>query len=586
MSGRGSGVGTKGRGMGMGRNMDTEANTVAVPGDGSFSRRSFIAGGALVSAAALAGWGIAGCSPTQNSGNGPEGSKASGEAGTAGSGATPPSGGDVLYELDPIGEPTETVQTDVVIIGGGGSGLSAAIQATQLGLKPLVLEKQGSPAGSYVCTEGILVLNNKYQAEVGISYDIDECIAEQMEFQHWLVRPAQIRAYYEQINETVDWMEEVGITFSTLLDMGKYKSRVLLWEHDPNSTMPGALVGAQLVAGAEKAGVEMMLQTPVKRILIEDGKAVGVLAEKPDGTVLKVEASAVISASGGVAGNFEMLEALGGFVATPFDVGMPGRDGDGLRMGLDAGAKPWTFPGTAIASGPLVMGSGWGSPAVVLCLNPLMWVNQDCERFIREDLINTNFAYLGNAAKMQKRLFVLFTQKDLDHFENVGPYSRVFSLGYEGRPLTGITEYLTQVKENAGTVFSAGTLDELANLANLDAAKLKFNVEHYNSLCAGGSDTDFGKSSTYLNPLEEGPYYALECADVLFGSLGSLSVTSSCECLDGEYKPIPGLYAVGGDAGGLFADTYDAELAPCSMAGWVINSGRLAAKAAAKYLNG
>lgn len=534
------------------------------------SRRQFLAGGAAASVVAAAG--LAGCS-------------------TAASDAAPVTADENstsvthdLFAVDPIGEPTETISADIAIVGAGGSGLSAAIQATQMGLKVVVLEKMSATGGSYVCTEGVYLINNKYQAAEGIVYDIDECIREQMDYHHWVTSPALLKNYYNEINETIDWCDDIGIGFSGLLDMGKNPGMVMVWEHDPNSTLPGTLPARALAAKAEELGIEIYLETPVKQITTDGSRVTGVLADRGGDDVLKVEAPSVIIATGGYAQNPAMVKELANFRCQPYDVGMPGRDGDGIKMGLDVGARLYDYPGTSIVSGPVVLGADWASLPVLLCLNPLLYLNQDCERFIREDLINTNFTYLGNASMMQKRLLVLFTQKDLEHFENVGPYSRVFSLIYEGTPMTGITDILMEIREREGSVYVADSLEALAGEADLDAAALQAAIETYNGYCAKGEDSQFGKDTQYLNPLEEGPYYALECGDVFYGTTGSLTVTPNCECVTADHEVIPGLFAAGSDAGGLYGDSYDANLAPCSLAGWALSSGRLAAKNAAAYL--
>ncbi|MDR1183953.1 MAG: FAD-binding protein [Coriobacteriales bacterium] len=535
------------------------------------SRREFLTAGAATGIITLAGFDIAGCSSSTPA--------VSSETTLTGTDK------DDILALDPVGEPAETIQADIVIVGAGGSGLAAAIQAAQMGLNTVVVEKMGATGGSIVCTEGIFIIDNKYQNEIGIGYNREDIIASQMDYSHYITNPAILRTYYEQINETVDWLEDLGMSFSGLLNMGKFENTVLVWEHDPaNTGLPGKLVGDSLSTAAENLGVEVLLDTPAKKILIEDDKAVGILAEKSDGSIIRIAAPVVIVATGGFSQNNELLAEYSGFVASPYTVGMLGRDGDGLKMGVDAGAKRWVYPGTSISSGPVLIGADWASLPLMFSRMPFLWINQDCERFIREDLTNTNFTYSGNACKMQKRVLEVFTQKDLDYHENTGPYSRVFSLIFEGTPMTGLTDMLMQIQENDGSIYVGETLDELASLANLDSAKLKRCIERYNSLCEEGEDKDFGKDPKYLYPIERGPYYAMECAVSISATCGSLYVSADCECLNNDLNPIHGLYAVGVDAGGLFADSYDASLAPCAMAGWALNSGRLAVKSAAGYL--
>ena len=118
----------------------------------------------------------------------------------------------------------------------------------------------------------------------------------------------------------------------------------------------------------------------------------------------------------------------------------------------------------------------------------------------------------------------------------------------------------------------------------LDAEKLQETLDTYNGYCADGVDARFAKPAEYLNALEEGPFYAFEVFNGYFTTVGGIKVTPRTEVLDENDQVIPGLYAGGSDAGGLYGDTYDVGIAAGSQASWAINSGRLAAKNGACYL--
>ncbi|MGV8084059.1 MAG: FAD-dependent oxidoreductase [Coriobacteriia bacterium] len=529
-----------------------------------------MAAGTATGALMLVGQGLAGCS-----------------AKDAASEETPPkTSAEDIFALEPVGEPSKTIKTDVVIIGAGGSGLATAIQAGQLGLKTVILEKMGATGGSYICTEGLYMINAHYQTEIGVHFDVDKQIAALLDYHHWNAVPAMFKKFFGMNPEMIEWCDEIGIEFDRIISMGSTPQSVLVWAHDPKSSLPGTLAGKALTSAAEKVGADIRLQVPVKKILVEDGKAVGVIAQERDGSYLKVEAPAVVIATGGYGKNAKMLDKLANFAGTPFDAGMPGRDGDGIKLGLDAGVRLWDYPGTLLVSGPVVIGTEWPARPVLLSLSPLLWINQNCERFIREDLTNVNFTFSGDASKQQKRILSLFTQKDLDHFENIGLYSRIFSLIEEGQPLKGITDDLKALKEKHGSVYVGDTIEDLAKVAKLDAGKLNECISRYNQMCAAGADTDFGKLPHYLHGLEEGPYYAMECAVVFYGNCGALRVTPDCECVDTEYATIPGLYAVGQEAGGLYSDSYDANLAGCTAASWALTSGRIVGMHIAEKLKG
>jgi fumarate reductase flavoprotein subunit len=539
------------------------------------SRRGFIAGASTLGALVASGLALSGCS------NG------SGDAQSlAGSTPAASQGGKTIWTLDEVGAPTETISADLVVIGGGGSGLTASIQASQLGLNVLVLEKATFAGGSYSCTEGIFVFSSHWQEEAGINYDLNDSIQQIMDYHHWLPSSAVYHTWFTKTAETVDWLESAGVEFGGLATLGAWANTFLAWKHDPENPLPGTAAAKSLIKAAEDAGVEFLFSTPGKKILTEGGKVTGVLAEKEDGTVVQIDTSAVIISSGGYGMNDEMLKELAHFAGTPFEPGTPGRVGDGIKMGIDAGAKLWDFPGTVPLLGPMTIGATWPSPPIALSLSAVLWLNQDCERFIREDLTNINFSFSGNAAKAQKRVLAVFTEKDLEHFENVGPYSPVFTLTAEGTPMTGITDAIQELMKNGDSVYYAETLEELAKQANLDPQALTKNIDAYNALCAKGLDDQFGKQSKYLHALESGPYYALECAVGFTGTCGGLVVNTEAQCVDENDVPIGGLYATGCDTGGLMGDSYDSNLCAGSMASWAVNSGRMAAQGAAAYLKG
>jgi fumarate reductase flavoprotein subunit len=532
-------------------------------------RRSFITGASASVIGAL-GLGLAGCSTP--------------------SAALPPSAGsvsasaDAIWALDEIGEPTETLSADLVIIGGGGTGLAAAIQAKQLGVEPIIIEKMGLPGGAYICTEGMCAFGSSLQKEAGIdipvAYATDKC----MEYHHWLPDRTIYEAFFNESGETIDWCLDIGVEYTAVVDQAQGKSFECfhIWHHQDGKS-PGSQPVETLVSTVDKLGIDILLSATAKKIVMDGGKVVAVLVEKEDGTILRIDTPSALIATGGFGRNDEMLRQLAQCRATPLELGVLGRDGDGLRLGKDAGADLWDFQ-TVPFCGPVTTGAPWATPTWCVSVQPLLWVNHKAKRFAREDIFLENFAYAGNLTKGQERVYVILTQKDLDSFEAVGPYATIFTLATEGKPMEGLKESLKTVNDTNGSIYSADTIEELAAQIDLDVAGLTETITRYNDFCATGTDEDFAKDPTYLIPIGDGPYYALECCVGVLSTAGGLRINPKTECLASDFSVIPGLYAGGCDAGGLFGDTYDPNLAPGSQAGWAINSGRIAAKSIAKYL--
>ena len=190
-----------------------------------------------------------------------------------------------------------------------------------------------------------------------------------------------------------------------------------------------------------------------------------------------------------------------------------------------------------------------------------------------------NFSFSGDAQSMQDRVLSIVTQAQMDNmYENGG----TFGCGeyiHAGVPLTKLwDEYQAQVDAGNEGIHQADTLDELAQDCGLDAEKLKAAVERYNGFCANGVDEDFGKAAEYLFPLEEGPYYAFELNAGIFTTVGGMRISHDAEVLKEDGTPVPHLYAVGCDAGGLYGDAYDVSICEGSCQGFAVFTGKMAAE--------
>ena len=355
-----------------------------------------------------------------------------------------------------------------------------------------------------------------------------------------------------------------------------------MYYYDENASSPGAYFTDSLIKATEKTSAKIITDCIAKKILMEDGKAAGVLAEANDGTVYQVNAPVVMLASGGFPSNMEFLHAISPYTVNKnlVSLGAPGRDGDGLRMGVDAGVMLSEGYGSVMWCGPAAIGALWATDAYSASVQPTLWVNQDAKRFIAEDLWIGNFAAGGIACRDQELTYVIFREKDLAAWEQNGPYGTVFTFGTPGVAMDKAREQL----KGLSSVHTADTLEELAKSVGLDPKALKETVDEYNKFCSDGSDPIFGKATEYLTPIDEGPFWILEVADGYYTTVGGLEINENLEAVDWNRKAIPGLYVGGCDTGSLYGDSYDVATAPGSQASWAINSGRLAMKNAATYL--
>lgn len=549
----------------MGKDLSGERNNL--------SRRGFLTGMAVTGAAAAL-TGLAGCAPSNKSAaaNEPTGSTSSQTT--------------EAWTIEELPEPSETVSCEVCVVGGGGTGLAAAIQAQQLGLDVVMLEKKGATGGSFIGSEGLFAVGSHWQEAAGIDYSIDELAEACFDYHHWIVSPAQYKNFFKHTAKTITWLEDLGVEFDHVQSLGDSPEAWHVYK-GLGSEGTGVTFMKSFGAAATSLDVPMELECSGKKVLMEDGKVVGVLAQRADDTVVKIECQAVVVGTGGWANNSSLIHELNG--ADPDRVvasGMDGRDGDGLKMLKDAGGALALGSGTMATYGPILPGTTYGTELqAATSLEPHLWVNERCERFVREDMFLKNFAYAGNAVHNQKRAFTICNQEIIDQYTKVGGDVGVGVYVVAGQPMADLAESFPKLLDSKNDhVFQGDSIAELATAAGLDPAALQATVEAYNATCASGMDTEFFKPAAYLRPLSSGPYYAFEVFNGYFCTVGGISVSPNTEVMDEEKNTIPGLFAGGCDAGGLYGDTYDVAYCPGSCASWAVNSGRLAAQQAARYL--
>lgn len=523
----------------------------------AMSRRSFVTATAGVAAAGLAAAGLS-AEPAQ--------AKVIAESSS-------------VWDLEEVGEPTETLTCDIAICGAGGAGMSCACQAKQLGLEPIVLEKFSFTGGSFVGVEGSFGVQTHWTEEAGETQTVAEAINNCMDYHHWVPNHDLYKKFFGTTGETVEWLEDLGVEFDHVQQYGDHKAWHIFKRNLDKG--PGVSFMESLAKAAENLGVQIELECPAKQLVMEDGKVAGVLAVRADGTVVKVEAPTVVLATGGYANNLDFLYAVSethNELLAP--QGMTGRDADGIKMARAAGADMAEGLGTVMWCGPVMVGSTWAQPDYIASTQPVLWINEKCERFVNEDKWENDFARVGIAQRNQNKTYAVFCKGDLDAWENEGVYGTCFSFVAAGEPMAGFTEAV----EALDSVHKADTIEELAEAVELDPEALKAVVDQYNSYCAAGEDPDFNKAPEKMHAIEEGPFYIAEIADGYYCTVGGTKINTDCEVINTEGEVIPGLYATGCDAGGLYGDAYDVNKAPGSQSSWACNSGRFAAQAAAKYL--
>lgn len=499
----------------------------------------------------------------------------------------------------------ENRKAELVVIGGGGAGLAAALSAAENGCRSiLVLEKAGSAAGSTAMAHDIFGAESPVQKRLGIDAPKDELFKTAMEWAHWTkINPRIVRAFIDKSGDTIGWLENMGLQFELIQ---YYPNQVPLVRHSVKGH--GNALMKALRENCRDKGVQILTRTPGKKLLRDkNGEIAGVIAETGNGD-LTIEAASVIITTGGYGNNREMLKkyCVNYHDTITYD-GPPSNTGDGIRMATEIGAATAGL-GTVNLHGPFLKpqkdshamkmdaeGIG-GSPIRItlwfLAWEPeMLWVNKNGVRFIDEGYQLAFFAF-GNAVALQPDgvTYTLFDSSTLRKIEKQGlirpgAASRANWLPVSAAtPLPGL-EREVQKQADKGDLKLSDSWDEIAAWMGAQPAVLKATVQEYNFSCDDKHDALFAKDRKYLLPLRTPPYYAVKGHLGLCDAYGGIKINEKMEALDSEDNPIPGLYAAGSTAGCWESESYCYRLTG-HLVGFALNSGRIAGENAVRYLLG
>ncbi len=472
-------------------------------------------------------------------------------------------------------------ETDVVVIGSGASGLATALTAAEGGARVVVFEKQRTPGGTSNFFEGMFAVESDMQRERYIEYSRDQAFKNIMEYSHWRANPRLVRAIVDESAGTIAWLQQQGVEFTDV---------TINMPHSPRTyhTVKGAglAVVKILVTRAKEKGVDLRLGFPIKRIIKEAGRVTGVLVEGESGDV-RVNTKAVVIASGGYANNKEWIKKYTGFDlgTNLIPIGNVDKFGDGIRMAWEAGAAE---EGVGVMEiyrvGPIT--TEIGGQVEYAAIQPDLWVNPRGERFCDETVAFYD-TFVGNANARYKEgyTFSLFDDSIMQRLMERGIDKNVnVRIPSGSKPFNFFKELDVLFEKGNTDVFVAGSIEELAGKLGMDPTVLRSTIEEYNRFCEKGHDDLFAKDPKYLWPLKGPKFYAIKSHTLVLGTMGGIKINHNTEVVDKKENVIPGLYAAGFDAGGMYGDSYHVKVASGSSVGFAFNSGRIAGKSVLKYL--
>ncbi|MGV8083726.1 MAG: FAD-dependent oxidoreductase [Coriobacteriia bacterium] len=473
----------------------------------------------------------------------------------------------------------KTWDTDIAVLGSGLAGLSASIEAAQAGAKVILLEKENVLGGNTNVAEGVFAVGSSLQKELGITANVSEILAQEYEFHHYMLNPKLWEEIAYNSAANIDWLLNVGVKFETVSSPGAGPKTWHIFKDGHGKTAVDVLGSV-----AEKLGVEIVKSTPGTSLLSSNGTVTGVRAKDKDGSLIDVNATAVILATGGLAANAEELVKRTNAEASKYTYrGMPGQTGDGIRMAEEVGmGKALHITPSNIGTGVprLDMTNQFGS-----CIGnepTNLWVNQDGVRFVPESF-TFYLTTAANAVQQQTRVFSIMDKTAFDRLVAEGPILGLGEFVKMGVPCTQLEAGLKKAIEDKNeNVFVGDTVEELAKAIGVDPKVLAATVEEYNSFCDSGVDTQYAKTPFFLRKLSAAPFYAGRLTANTGNTLGGVRVNTNMEVIKEDGTEILGLYAAGMECSGYSGETYGVTMAGSTTA-IALGTGRIAGMSAAAY---
>lgn len=501
-------------------------------------------------------------------------------------------------EKDTVAEDS-TVDADVVVVGAGGAGMTAAITAAGEGKSVVILESQSMVGGNSVrATGGMNAAKTVYQDEneFGESAGVEKTLKTAAEkyadnetitvlaktvSEQWAAYQANPTGYFDSVElmeldtmiggkgindpelvetlcansaDAIDWLDEHGITLHNVSSFGGASVKRI---HRPvNAEGKTVSVGSYMIPllqeNCEKAGVKMMLDTTATEILTDaNGAAVGVKATGASGETVTVNAKAVVLATGGFGANLDMVvkykPELKGFMTT----NAPGIQGQGIEMAQAIGAA--TVDMDQIQIHPTVEANTAALITEGLRGDGAILINEEGKRFI-DEVGTRDVVSAAEIAQTGSYSWLVVDQAMADASSVIQGYIK------KGYTVTG------------------ATYEELGKAMGVDAAAFAETMEKWNGYVEAKNDPDFGRTS-FANKLDTAPYYAIKVTAGVHHTMGGLKINANTEVLNEKGEVIPGLFAAGEVTGGVHGAN---RLGGNAVADFTV-FGRIAGAAASDY---
>ena len=494
----------------------------------------------------------------------------------------------------------QVIDTDIVVVGAGGAGMTAAIAAANEGKSVVILESQSMVGGNSVRATGGLNAaktpaqdENEFNEAAGVEKTLESAASDYADnetitalaktvSEQWAAYQANPVGYFDSVElmeldtligghgtndpalvealcsnsaDAIAWLSEQGIELTSVSSFGGASVKRI---HRPvDSEGKTISVGSYMIpllqAKCEELGVEFIMNTTANEILTDaNGAAVGIAATDKNGAAVTVNAKAVILATGGFGANLDMVVEykpdLAGFMTT----NAPGAQGQGIDMAVAIGAG--TVDMDQIQIHPTVEANTAALITEGLRGDGAILVNAEGNRFT-DEVGTRDVVSAAEIAQTGSYSWLVIDQAMVD-------------------ASSVIQGYITK-----GYTVTGSTYAELADAMGVDADAFTATMEKWNACVEAGKDEEFGRTS-FANPLNTAPYYAIKVTAGIHHTMGGLTINSDTQVLAGDGTVIDGLYAAGEVTGGVHGAN---RLGGNAVADFTV-FGRIAGQQASAYV--
>lgn len=471
----------------------------------------------------------------------------------------------------------KNLETDVVIVGAGSAGLSAALTIASGGARVIVLEKLPMPGGYSLMSEGLFAAESIVQERDYIGVTKEQAFKNHMNATQWRPNGRLVKAFIDKSGDTIKWLMDMGIEFVKATSMWPGGART--WHLMDGG---GKKLIETLSTKSQEKGAQLILATAAQKLILdENGQVSALIGLDKEENEVRINTEAVIIAGGGYVNNKEMLNKYSNLEFEPNSILPMQQTGDHIKMAWDAGAASDGL-GVFMAI-PSVLKESPTSHLWAAAIQPFLWINQLGERFC-DETIAFMFPIAANALAKQKdgAMYTIFDENTKEKLINEGIDA---CLGIFVPVATKLIKLEEEIEKGVqeGKAFVANSIEELAKKIGVEPDKLKFTVNEINHAFERNHDDIFEKDSRYLQPVKKEKFYAIKSLYQIFTTLGGIKINSKTEVLNKNLKTIPGLYAIGNCAGGMYGWNYEVYTTGGAL-GFAVNSGRIAAENCLEFL--